>query len=285
MHGFLAALQFEIYIALRSNGSRLLLLLPLLVASLRLLLVRAAESGAAARDALLADGGNVDFASGNGYGYLVDSLHTGITLLGLILVAQAAYTFAWDRDTGLLRHVLIRRSSRAAATLAKLAHLHLQALVSLLLLMAGSWLLSGALWDFGPVVEDGYELISRAEIHQELRLGLLLGLLPLPAGIAFGLLVSVLAQSAAQSLSIALGITLAMDLFKSLLGNQAYYLYVSFQPSLLDQSYLGEVSRLVRGYSDVLLDERMLQLNYWVPLPQMILLSAAAVLLATRKKI
>jgi hypothetical protein len=76
-----------------------------------------------------------------------------------------------------------------------------------------------------------------------------------------------------------------LDVLKSLLGNSANFLYASFQPSLLDQSYLGEVSRIVRGYSDVLLDERTLQLNYWVPIPEMLLFAGIAVLVARRRKI
>ena len=81
------------------------------------------------------------------------------------------------------------------------------------------------LWDFGPVIEDGYELIGTADIHAELRLGLSLALIPLPAAIALGVLVSVLSNSTTQALSLALGLTLGLDLFKSVLGGAADYLY------------------------------------------------------------
>ena len=111
------------------------------------------------------------------------------------------------------------------------------------------------------------ELISEAEIWSEIELGLRLALLPLPAAIGFGVLISALTQSATQALSTAIGLTLAIDVFKSTLGDLAYYHYANFQPSLLDQSYLKDVSRLVRGYSDVLVDERFLDFNLWVPLP------------------
>jgi hypothetical protein len=94
------------------------------------------------------------------------------------------------------------------------------------------------LWDFGPVVEDGYELIGSDEIRSEVWLGLRLALIPLPTALAFGVLVSVLAQSATQAVTAALGVTLALDVFKGVLGDAAHYLYASFQPSLIDQSYL-----------------------------------------------
>ena len=106
---------------------------------------------------------------------------------------------------------------------------------------------------------------------------------PLPAALAFGMMISVLAQSATQAVTSALGVTLALDVFKGVLGDKAYYLYASFQPSLIDRSYLQDVSRLVRGYSDVLIDPRMLQLNEWVPWPQMLLFIIVALLFVRRK--
>ena len=287
MDGFLTALKAEWFVALRSNGSRIVVLLPALVVIARLCLVRLTEAGSQAREALMpaAGFGGGAPAPGNAYGYLVDGLGTGLTLAGLALVAMAAYSFAYDRDTGLVRHLLIRRSSRMALVMAKLVHLLVLALLSVGLLLVCAWFTAGALWEYGPVVEDGYELIGTAEIHREIGLGLRLALLPLPTAIAFGLLVSVASQSTVQALSVALGLTLAADIFKSVLGDVTYYLYATYQPSLVDQSYLRDVGRIVRGYSDVLIDERILQLNTWVPLPEMAILVVAALVLVRRKKL
>jgi len=65
----------------------------------------------------------------------------------------------------------------------------------------------------------------------------------------------------------------------------ANYLYASFQPSLIDQSYLQSVSRIVRGYSDVLIDDSVLQLNMWVPFPALALFFAAGLWIVQRRKI
>jgi hypothetical protein len=154
-----------------------------------------------------------------------------------------------------------------------------------LVLVIGSYLLSAQFWEFGAVVEDGFELIGEAEIREEIRLGLRLALTPLPAAIAFGLLVSVSATTSTQAVVSALGLTLALDILKSMLGTVANYLYVSYQPSLIDQSYLQEVSRLVRGYSDVLIDDRLLQLNTWVPVPAMVLFIAASLVIVNRRSL
>jgi ABC-type transport system involved in multi-copper enzyme maturation permease subunit len=264
-----------------------------LVAAVQLVLVRSLAASNEARAALMGTQTTDDFGGGgfgnvegaDAWGALVDALGTGLTLISLILVAYAAWSFASDRDQGVLRHLLIRRVSRPALVLSKLIQAHLLALVSIVLMLLVTFGSAALLWDFGPVIEDGYELIGTADIHAELRLGLSLALIPLPAAIAVGVLVSVLSNSTTQALSMALGLTLGLDLLKSVLGGAADYLYASYLVSLLDESYLDDVARLVRGYSDVMIDPAVLQLNQWVPWPQMVLFIILALVLVRRKKL
>jgi ABC-type transport system involved in multi-copper enzyme maturation permease subunit len=286
MSGFRKAFKAELYVAVRTMPARLIIIVPALIVLARLLVEKMTQSGTAAREALMGQSGFDESTAGsNAYGHFVDGLSTGLTVLSLALVAYAAWSFASDRDTGALRHVLIRQASRRALIVAKLAIVHVVALLALLLIILTVTVTTGFLWEFGPIVEDGYELIGTEEIQREIQLGLQLALLPLPAAIAFGMLVSLLTNSATQAVTAALGATLALDIFKDLLGNVSHYLYVSFQPSLIDQSYLKDVGRLVRGYSDVLVDERILTLNQWVPLPQMLLLAALALLIVPWRKL
>ena len=285
MNGLLVAIKSEIFVALRTFASKLIVAAPALVAAAQLLLVKLTETGQQARDSLLGGSSFEQSVANNAYGFFVDGLTTGLTMLGLLLVAQGAYSFSYDRDIGSIRHLLIRRVSRSSVLTAKLIHLHLLALLSVLLLLTTSYLLSGMLWEYAAIVEDGFELISEQEIREEIGLGLRLALVPLPAAIALGLLISVSTQSATQAVTTALGITLAIDIFKGLLGDMANYLYASFQPSLIDQSYLQSVSRIVRGYSDVLIDDSVLQLNMWVPFPALVLFFAAGLWIVQRRKL
>ena len=285
MNGLLVAIKSEIFVALRTFASKLIVTAPALVAATQLILVKLTEAGQQTRDSILGGSSFEQSVANNAYGFFVDGLTTGLTMLGLLLVAQGAYSFSYDRDVGSIRHLLIRRVSRSSVLTAKLIHLHLLALLSVLLLLTTSHLLSGMLWEYGAIVEDGFELISEQEIREEIGLGLRLALVPLPAAIAFGLLISVSTQSATQGVTTALGITLAIDIFKGLLGDMANYLYASFQPSLIDQSYLQSVSRIVRGYSDVLIDDSVLQLNMWVPFPALVLFFAAGLWIVQRRKL
>lgn len=287
MNGFLTALRAEMYVALRSNSTRLVVVLPGVISALQLLLMGFRSATEEARGALMGSGFGqaANIQGADAWGSLVDSMSTGLTVIGLTLVAYAAWTFAGDKDTGVLRHSLIRRVSRRALVMAKLAQVHILGLASVLLMLALTTLTAMWLWDFGPVVEDGYELIGTDEIREELLLGLRLALIPLPAAIAMGLMVSVLAQNSTQAITAALGITLALDIFKGVMGNISGYLYVNYQSSLLDESYLSDVSRLVRGFSDVLIDPAVLQLNQWVPWPQMLLFVVIALLAVQWKKL
>ena len=284
MNGLLTALRCEIFVALRTFSSKLIVLAPAGIVILQYVLLRLTEAGQAARDNLLGNSSFDAVVAGNAYGYFVDGLNTGLTMLGLLLVAQASYSFSFDRDTGAARHLLIRRVSRSSLITAKLIHLHILAALSLLLLIITAYLMSDVFWQFGPIVEDGFELIGEDEIREEISTGLRLAVIPLPAAIAFGIFISVCAQSATQAVTTALGITLAIDILKTMLGDLAYYLYASYQPSLIDQSYLQDVSRLVRGYSDVLIDERVILLNSWVPIPALLLFFVASLWLVQRKK-
>jgi ABC-type transport system involved in multi-copper enzyme maturation permease subunit len=293
MQGLMTAIRAEIFVFTHSRSIQLLCVIPALVAAVQLVLVRSLAASNEARAALMGTQTTDDFGGGgfgnvegaDAWGALVDALGTGLTLISLILVAYAAWSFASDRDQGVLRHLLIRRVSRPALVLSKLIQAHLLALVSIVLMLLVTFGSAALLWDFGPVIEDGYELIGTADIHAELRLGLSLALIPLPAAIAVGVLVSVLSNSTTQALSMALGLTLGLDLFKSVLGGAADYLYASYLVSLLDESYLDDVARLVRGYSDVMIDPAVLQLNQWVPWPQMVLFIILALVLVRRKKL
>ncbi len=283
MSNLLAILRLELFLSRFSLTAKILVLAPALVCLARFALVWLNQAGQQARASLI---GADEFAlaqAQNAYGQFVDGVNTGLTILALLLAAAAAYDFSSERDIGSIRHVLIRRAGRASIVLAKLLRLHILGVLSLGLLGLAAWAGSALIWDFGPVVEDGFELISEQEILYEIHLGLLMAVIPLPAVIGFGVLVSVAAQSATQAVTVALGATLAMDIFKALLGERAWYLYATFHPSVLDQSYLREVSRLVRGFSDVLVEDRFFIYNGWIPLVSVVVFVAAALLLVSRR--
>jgi len=162
MNRLITALKAEIFIARYSLGARLVVFAPLILACVQLIIAAITDASAATQQALI----GAEAVPGNGYGNWVDSLVTGFIAQSLLITGVSAHSFAGDRDLGALRHLLIRLSSRTQIVLVKLTLLHLLALCSVLLLVLGSWLLSSALWELGPVIEDGYliEPLARMEV-------------------------------------------------------------------------------------------------------------------------
>ena len=285
MNGFSTGLKSEFFIAKHTIVSKFVLVTPALIVVVQNFITWLVESGNSARDGLMNNNGLDEIILSNAYGYFVDGMDTGITILALLLVSAAAHSLSYDRDSGFIRHLIIRRVSRPALILAKFTFINLLAIASFAILVITTYSITGLFWEYGPIIEDGFELISEQEIIAEIYLGLQLAIIPLPAAIAFGAMISAIAQTAAQALMTALGITLAIDIFKSTLGHYADYLYARFLPSLIDTSYLSDVSRLVRGYSDVLVDANVLQMNTLIPLPTVIIFIGIALFIIKRKKV
>jgi len=86
MNALLATLRAELYVARRSTTAWLLVLLPAFAVVLRACIVKLAESGQAARDALLG-GGDEPVLASNAWGPFVEGFATGLSLLSLSLVA------------------------------------------------------------------------------------------------------------------------------------------------------------------------------------------------------
>jgi len=279
-NGFLTAIRTELYVMCRGIGVWFLIILPALAATIQLTLVKLSTLSPSLQDA-----GDEALDSVSGYGFMVDGMSTGLMLLNLIFIGYAAYAFANDRDSGVIRHLIIRRISRRALIAAKFVILLGLALLSATMIVAVTVLISSVFWTLGPVIEDGYELIAVSDIQTEIYLGLKLALLSLPACISLGLLVSVISNSATQAVSIAIGISLVFDVFKSALGELANYVYATFQPSLIDQSYLKDVAQIVRGFSDVLIDERVYQLNLYLPIPQAMVLFVLTLIIVNRRQL
>ena len=78
--GFIKALRSELLIARYTLGAWLVVLLPSVFISLQFLVVKMSETGAAARDSLLGQGGFDAMIANNAYGHFVDGLSTGLTL-------------------------------------------------------------------------------------------------------------------------------------------------------------------------------------------------------------
>lgn len=281
INGISAALKSDFYVLLRSRMPWLLLTLPAVASVVKMIMAKIQNVGAQ----VISSANNSADNTVAGYGFMVDGLLISFIITYLLFLGYAAYTFSIESERGITRHSIVRSISRSELIISRYLSLCVLALLSIIVTLLGTWLAANLLWDLGPLIEEGYEIIGVSEINREIILGLKLALLPLPACLAFGLMFSVFARSAMQAVSLAIGAGLFLDIFKSALGNFQYYFFSSFQPSLIDHSYLKDVQRIVSGYSDVLIDDRIHQLNLWVPVPEALLFLIITLIIMNRRNL
>ena len=273
--------------ALGTPGGRLAFALPPLAAGLRVALGRVFEGAerarSAARAAVLGAGPAGVELSANAYPPFAAGIAVGLGTAAVLLLAYGAVSLAGERDSGTMRAALVRPVSRGAYVLGKVAVGALLAFAALPVIVVASALAAGAFYDFGPVVEQGYEIASAEAIRHEVVRGVSGGVLAVLAVLAFGVFVSSLTRSAGPALVVAMLGYLLFDAMKGILGRANEYVFATFAPSLVDRSYLGEVAQIARGFSDAGYGPGTWTRNLVVPPVEAIAFVLGAIL-ATRRR-
>jgi ABC-type transport system involved in multi-copper enzyme maturation permease subunit len=260
-----------------------------IVSFLRVLAARAAERStfAAAVQRALMDGRELPTPPGpsNAYGPFVDAWSAGLTVGAMLLLIAASRTLAGDLESGLLRMASTRSASRLALAFGRCLLGVPLCLGVILVTAAGAWLAASWLFAFGPVVEDGYELMSEPELRAQLLMAVATTTPSLIATWTFGVLVSAASRSGTVAVGAALVLYLGFDLFKEVLGVQRYWVFASYNPSFVDNSYVKEVAGMARGFSDAGFTEALLNQNLILPWPEAVILMALSALLLSRRSL
>jgi ABC-type transport system involved in multi-copper enzyme maturation permease subunit len=289
MTGTWTALRTELYKARHSPGSRLVLLATALIGAARVGGGFLADRFAQARrmTSSLAAGSTVQVSAtdkANAYAPFIDGLTTSLTVGVLLVLAFAAATIASERDHGTIRLPLTRSVSRTGLLTAKAMSILLWALALALAAYLGAFVMAALLYRFGPIVDSNYEIFSAREINVELAKASLALLPPLFATAAFGVLISCVARTSGEAIGIALVSYVMFDLFKGLVGDGNRFVFATFNPAIVDRSYLHEVGQLARGFSTAGFAEPMLALNVVVPLVEgLVFLVLAGAIFARRR--
>jgi hypothetical protein len=257
------------------------------VAALRVVAARLAQASAYAAEVqrALSQGRAAPPAPGPGNAWppFVDGWLAGLTVGTLLLLIVSARSLAGDRESGLLRVARTRSVSRSGLVLGR-ALLGVFLVVGTLVVTGfGALVAALALFRFGPVVENSYELVSTSELRVELVRALAATLPPLLATWTFGLCVSALLATGTGAVSAALAVYLGFDLFKEVLGAGQYWVFAAFNPSFVDKSCLKQLAGIARGFSDAGYAEPLFVQNLWLPWPQAIVLLVLACWVTSRR--
>lgn len=284
MTGTWRMLRAELYRLRRSGPTWLAAAVVVLAAFGRVLATRL--SGQAAHLAAAREGRELlGLDEGTGWAPLAEGWRTGLALGALLLLVHGARTVAADRDSGVLRLASTRTVSRSGLLLGRALVGPLLVLGLALLSGAGALLAAHRWFDFGPLVEDGYEILSASEVAHELRTAVLLALPALWGVHAFALLVSSLARGSTGAVASCVTLFLAFDLFKDVLGRGQHWVFASFAPTFVDTSALYEAVGVAYGYSDAGFAEGLVRMNLVVPWLWVLATLALAVLVVKRRRI
>jgi len=282
MSGVLLVLRAETYRLLHARTTWMGAAFLALVAGLRVLAARVAQTASRA-EALAAGRSNAGEIEDSAWAPFVDGWRAGLAAATILLLVHAATTLASDRESGVLRLTVTRSSTRTAAVIGRALLAPAFVLFAVVVTGVAAWAASSALFEFGPLVEDGYELMSTGELLTELRRAALAVLPPLLATYAYGLFVSAFSKSATAAVGVALSSWLAFDLFKDVLGPAQHWVFASFSPSVVDGSAMQEMSGVARGYSDAGFTEGLYRMNMILPWPEGLVLVGLACWILSRK--
>jgi hypothetical protein len=274
----------EFYRLRRSRITWLAALFVFLIPALRVFAARL--SGSAARLAAAREGRELlGLEEGRGWAPLVEGWRAGLALGALLILIHGARTIAWDRERGILRLAATRTAGRSAQLFGRALLGPVLVLSVVILSGLGAWLAANHWFEFGPLIEDDYLILTAGELHSELRFALLAALPPLLAVHAFGLLVSTISRGATIAVACSVALFLAFDLFKESLGDDRWWVFASYSPSFIDTSAMREMVGVAHGYSDAGFTAALMRMNLMVPWPQIALLLLAAAWILSRRRI
>lgn len=231
-------------------------------------------------------GGSDDpLTSGSAWGPLVDGWSLGLVLGTLVLLVHAARWVAADCESGVLRFAVTRSATRTAVVLGRFVLTPGLVLAVVAVTGLAAWAVAGATGDFGPLVEDGFEIFTAEELRAEVLRSVRAVLLPMLATCAFGLLISCLVPGVALAPSVALGAFLAFDLFKTALGDVHYYVFASHAPTVVDSSAWSELAGVVRGFSDAGFPDQLIRVGTRVSWPAALIFTVVACLALRRRSL
>ncbi|MFT5290948.1 MAG: ABC-type transport system involved in multi-copper enzyme maturation permease subunit [Planctomycetota bacterium] len=222
-------------------------------------------------------------SSGGAWAPFVDGWRVGLVLGALLLLGHAARSIAADREEGLLRLAVTRSVPRGAIVRGRLALAPLLILALVFFTGLASWATAQTGGDFGPFVEDGYEIFTAEELFREVRRAVFAILPALLATYAFGLMISSFFRSATAALAAALGLFLGFDLFKEILGPSRAWVFANHVPTLSDTSAWSELPNVMRGFSDAGFSDGLYRSALIGPWPALLLFLLLSSIVLSRK--
>ena len=247
---WLALLRADVYRLRCTRGGWAALLAPALVGGLRIL----GSSVSQRLDLTRRAAQDSDFDPTlmpvvNGFGPLADGLRTGGFVLALVALLLGALLIVRERENGVLGLGLLA-GSRFSLLVGKLLALCLVLVLSSGLLFCVCYLTTSTLFGLEDVVEEGYVMATARELLSDVVLAWLAALPAWLAAGSFGLLLSTVTATTGAAVGATVVPFLLADLLLGMLGEGARWVFITYVPSLGEESTLARLTEVARAYSD-----------------------------------
>jgi hypothetical protein len=203
-------------------------------------------------------------ADQNAFGPLADGLRTGGAALALLLLVLGALAVVRERESGGLAQWVIA-APRTMFVLARAFGLAVWLLAGIAVLFLFCLATAGLLHDLGPVVEDGHEMATAAELWADTGRALMATVPALLCAALFGLFVSTISSTAGAAVAATLVPFVLFDVLRGLLGGAADHVFVTYVPFLGEDAPLARLTDIARAYSDAFWEDGELRAATLVP--------------------
>jgi ABC-type transport system involved in multi-copper enzyme maturation permease subunit len=200
----------------------------------------------------------------------------GFVLGGILLLFYASMIVANEGTLRTFKITLLRPHARLELLGAKLTLLLLLALALVVCVVASGLGAAALVADYVDIAEEGFVLYTTDFMVQESLRAVLLVLPALAALAAFGLMVSTFSDHTGIAASGCIGAYIFLEALKGTLANARHYLFNSFMPSLLDESYFAALRGFADGLSDVAWEPQWFTLGIVTPLVSALLFATVA---------
>jgi hypothetical protein len=274
----LAVIRAECYRYSRSVGVRWLVVLPALIAVLRMVGALVFERASGVDPSRSVD----DAVETTGFALLADGLRTGGAVVTFVALVLGAMGLVRDRENGMLATGIIARG-RVSLVVGRALALALVVLLAWGGVVATASGVASFTRGLVGLEIEGVEVVAAAELWDDVIAAILTSLPPLIAAAWFALAVSAFADGSGFAMAGSLVPFVSFDVLKSALPDAAPYVFSTYAPLLADGSTVARLTGLARGFANVDWAEHELLLSACVPAASGVVLILVAIAVTMRR--
>jgi hypothetical protein len=283
MTGFLRALKGELYLLRSRRSIRRAHFLVAIVAILHVVgsyFILQAQAG-------VEDLKPEDIAGWNFWPRVAASSRAAMYFVEVVVLALIAGSFPSEISGGVARDPLVRRISRPALTVARSLAAMVLPLTLYGVAVGFAWMTSAALFDGGPILDEGDIIFEEEDVAKPVKLALLHGVPAILALGAFAVALSVAFRKGVVAVGVGLGIVLSARILHEPLGESAPWFFADTLAGLGPDSFLEQAAGFSLGLSNYYPEsfDAVVAKGWYAPLPTLAAFIIAALLLFRRRSL